>query len=106
MPAPRRQTCFHSALIFAMLAAMWRRHHMRLLVIATGVVVAVVILIASLSREPTYKGLTIREWLKRSPGANNVDGPTREALIILGTNNFPLLLRSVEYDPGKDKIMR
>jgi hypothetical protein len=52
------------------------------------------------SSEPTYKGWTMHEWLQQHWNEHQY-----EALIILGTNNLPLLIRQIGYDPRSDRIL-
>ncbi len=52
-------------------------------------------------REPTYNGLTIREWFDGSD-----DAQRGEALLILGTNNLDLFVKRLRYDPHKDWLAR
>ncbi|HEY5911911.1 MAG TPA: hypothetical protein VJA21_15015 [Verrucomicrobiae bacterium] len=52
-------------------------------------------------REPTYKGLTMGQWLRKG------DLPeATEALLILGTNNLPLLIQRLEFASEGDLMMR
>lgn len=69
--------------------------------IATATVIAVAVALAVWPHEPAYKGLTIHEWLQRSLQ----DKQSHEALVVLGTNNLPLLLKRIAYDPRKDKLI-
>ena len=51
-------------------------------------------------REPTYQGRSMHEWLQQHDKQHQY-----EALTILGTNNFPLLIRRIGYDPQNDRIL-
>jgi hypothetical protein len=71
----------------------------KLAIAAGAALLLTALLIAALpAREPTYQGLTMGQWLQRH-NANAED-----ALVILGTNNLPLLLNRVAYDPDKDLV--
>lgn len=50
--------------------------------------------------EPTYKGWTMHEWLQQHYNTQQY-----EALIILGTNNLPLLIQRIGYDEKSDRII-
>jgi hypothetical protein len=50
--------------------------------------------------EPTYKGWTMHEWLQQHYNTQQY-----EALIILGTNNLPLLIKRIGYDEKSDRII-
>ena len=63
------------------------------------VVICVAAAVALSSREPTYKGRTMHEWLEQADNEHQY-----EALIILGTNNLPFLIRQIAYDPKRDRI--
>jgi hypothetical protein len=68
-----------------------------LTVTAIAAIGVALVALAFSQSEPTYKGANIHEWLKReSP-------QTRQALLILGTNNLSLLTRRLAYDSTRDK---
>ncbi len=64
--------------------------------IAAALLLAVLIVVIPGTREPRYKGLTMRQWL------NSKDAQAEEALLVLGTNNLPLLLERIDYDVRRD----
>ncbi len=67
-----------------------------------GTLIAVCLLTVLIaSREPTYNGLTISQWLQRLDYAQR-----GEALLILGTNNLDLLVKRLAYDTRKDWLCR
>lgn len=51
------------------------------------------------SSEPSYNGRTMHEWLLQSRNEHQY-----ESLIILGTNNLPLLIKRIGYDEKSDRI--
>jgi hypothetical protein len=66
---------------------------------AAGGIALLACLLAAVLRappEPTYKGFTMRQCL------TNGSVEAYEALLVLGTNNLPLLTKRVGYDPRKD----
>ncbi len=68
----------------------------------TGASVLCLLIGALLSdREPTYKGFTIGQWLKR-PYHPEAD----EALHFLGTNNLLLLVHRLDYERERDFFCR
>ena len=77
------------------------RRPLLIFAIVMSIVVACLLLILA-SRgppEPTYKGLTMVQWV--------LAGPTpfqQEAIVILGTNNLQLLVRRLQHDPTKDRV--
>jgi len=74
----------------------------KLAIAAAVALIAIALLFtALLPREPKYQGLTMSQWL-----ASLDSIPANEALLILGTNNLPLLLRRVGYDPDTDVLSR
>ncbi len=74
----------------------------KLAVAIGGTLLAVCVLTALLGhREPTYNGLTMSQWLIAPDYAQR-----KEALLILGTNNLPLLAKRVGYDPQTDLLYR
>ena len=80
---------------------MFSRRRLTLLTILTGTTLTFLVLLATqFSHEPTYRGLTIKDWLS-SP--YNVE--RSQALLVIGTNNLPLLIRRIAYDPTKDRII-
>lgn len=74
---------------------------LRLAIVAGGGLLTICFLTAALlaNREPTYQGLTISQWLS-SRDSTQKD----EALLILGTNNLPLLARRLAYDRENDLL--
>ena len=81
---------------------MWSRPRLTLLITATASTVMVaLVFLAWQAREPTYKGLTIRDWLSLV-----MDPEQNEALVVLGTNNLQLLLHRIDYDPVSDRTLR
>jgi hypothetical protein len=61
-------------------------------------------------REPEYKGLILSEWLRHvsppSEEETNVvfqpsEAEVREAILVMSSNNLPLLVRWISYDSGK-----
>jgi len=67
--------------------------------------VASVVLVAAtlglLPGEPTYKGATMHEWLARKHHPQQ-----QQAILTLGTNNFPLLLQRLALDPKQSTIFK
>ena len=51
-------------------------------------------------REPTYKGRTMHEWFQQYDNTQQY-----QALIILGTNNLPLLIKRIGYNEKSDRII-
>jgi hypothetical protein len=51
-------------------------------------------------REPTYQGRSMHEWLQQHDNEHQY-----EALTILGTNNFPLLISLIGYETKSDRIL-
>jgi len=73
----------------------------KLALLAGGSLLAVCFLVVAALRsapEPTYKGLTMGQWLN-SHAVN-----AHEALLVLGTNNLPLLVNRIAYDPEHDTL--
>ncbi len=66
--------------------------------ITAALLVCVLIGILLADREPRYKGLTMGQWLDR----RLYDARAMEALSALGTNNLPLLVKRINYEPQKD----
>ncbi len=79
---------------------MWRRHRFKLLVTAAAISITVVLLFMGLQRpaEPTYKGLTMRQWAWLPETRAK-----EQALLILGTNNLPLLVQRLKCELQKDR---
>jgi hypothetical protein len=62
----------------------------------------IALLVAALvPREPSYEGRTMGEWLGTQDRAK-----ANEALVILATNNFPLLVRRLGYNRQEDYLLR
>jgi hypothetical protein len=76
---------------------MWSRSRLLLITIAIAVLF-LTILLAPRRSEPTYKGLTIHDWLGR------YDKEAELALRILATNNFPLLTKRIVYNVQQDRL--
>lgn len=53
------------------------------------------------AEEPTYKGRTLGEWLKRKPGQENFTSEARHAIQAMGTNALPSLLFRLTYTDSK-----
>ncbi len=70
---------------------------------AIGAALLAVYLLTALHRhrEPTYNGLTMSQWLRSLDYAQQ-----KEALLILGTSNLPLLVKLLTYDREKDLVYR
>jgi hypothetical protein len=77
------------------------RHTKRIVVTAAAMIMVAGAGLWVWPHEPAYKGLAIHEWLQRPLN----DKQSHEALVVLGTNNLPLLLKRIAYDPQKDKII-
>ncbi len=74
----------------------------KLAIIAGAALLTISLLIAALlPREPRYQGLTMGQWLACRDHAQ-----AHEALLILGTNNLPLLVNRLGYDRQKDPFAR
>ncbi len=63
---------------------------------AAALLVSLAIVACLGGREPTYKGLTMGQWL------HSRDAQAEEGLLTLGTNNLSLLVKRIDYDPQKD----
>jgi hypothetical protein len=77
-----------------------RRPLLTLAIVVPIALVCLLLLLASRGpAEPTYKELTMIDWL-RVP-----DKPAQEeAISILGTNNLQMLVHRLNYDPTKDRV--
>ncbi len=73
----------------------------RLATAVAGALLVCSLIAASSPREPRYQALTMGQWLKRRD-----DAQAHQALLILGTNNLPLLVRRIQYDGEKDILCR
>ncbi len=68
------------------------------ILIAGALLVCALTILTLAGREPRYQGLTMGQWLNRTP-----PGPqAEEALLALCTNNLSLLVKRIDYDPQKD----
>jgi hypothetical protein len=80
---------------------MWRRHRYKFLIIASLVIASTIVSLIATHRtpEPTYKGLTIAQWLSVPQTTAQ-----EEAIVSLGTDNLQLFVRQLNYEPTKDRI--
>lgn len=72
----------------------------RALIALPVVVTCLAVATAYYLREPTYQGRSMHEWLQQYDNQHQY-----EALTILATNHFPLLIRRIGYDPQNDRIL-
>jgi len=74
----------------------------RRIFVALGLTATLAVVAGLLARssEPSYKGWTMHEWLQQHWNEHQY-----EALIFLGTNNLPLLIRQIGYHPKSDRIL-
>jgi len=85
---------------------MTKRRRILLLLALAVLGVALSAMLSPHPREPSYKGHSLTSWVNRcilGPDGDGVtvhatDAEVREALVVLGTNHFPLLLQRLSYD--------
>jgi len=84
----------------AIVLHMWKRHGFKLLITSILVSFAVVMLFVFFKSpgEPTYEGLTMSQWVWSRETRDK-----EHALIVLGTNNLPLLVQGLKYEITKDR---
>ena len=88
-----------------------RKRRVSQVLIAVAVLVGLVVVLTLRSREPEYGGKRLSEWvipLALSGNREMPPGESQEAILHLGTNALPYLLKWIRYEtpPWKDKWYR
>jgi hypothetical protein len=74
-----------------------------LMAVGCGVVVAAVAVLYARRGEPRYGGKKLSEWLvigSRAHYGSAEEGAARSAVLRIGTNALPFLLRAIQYEPS------
>jgi hypothetical protein len=86
-----------------------RKRYVLLAISCCALLAMALTILLTRDREPIYKGKELSDWVYLwglSPSDSVSRRQAQEAIVVLGTNNFDLLVRRISFEPSMDTLLR